>query len=65
MADVPAKYSLVVEQPELYEIEVNGKKISFEGKDYYRDQALRTQDISGTPETGSQRYRVIGKLRGP
>ncbi len=51
--DVPRKYSLVVEQPELYEIVVNGKKINFEGKEYYRDHALRIQDISGTLKQGA------------
>jgi hypothetical protein len=52
VVNVPEKYSLVVEQPELYEISVNGKKINFEGKDYYRDHALRTRDISGTLKQG-------------
>ncbi len=52
VADVPRKYSLVVEQPYLYQILVNGKKINFVGRDYYRDQALRTQDISGTLQQG-------------
>jgi hypothetical protein len=52
VADVPRKYSLVVEQPYLYRILVNGKKINFVGRDYYRDQALRTQDISGTLKEG-------------
>ncbi len=53
VTDVPENYSLVVEQPELYEIVVNGRKINFEGKAYYRDQALRTEDISGTLKKGS------------
>jgi hypothetical protein len=53
VADVPHKYSLVVEQPYLYRILVNGNKINFVGGDYYRDQALRTHDISGTLKKGA------------
>jgi len=50
--DVPSKTSLVVEQPQLYKISVNGSDISFEGKEYYLDHALRIQDISGTLKKG-------------
>lgn len=56
--DVPRKYSLVVEQPYLYQIVVNGKKVHFVGGDYYRDQALRTQDISGTLKKGVNEIRL-------
>lgn len=52
VTDVPLKYSLVAEQPQLYTISVNNKIIRFEGKDYYRDHAFRTQDISGTLKKG-------------
>ena len=41
-----------MEQPQLYKISVNNKEIKFEGKDYYRDHAFRTQDISGTLKQG-------------
>ena len=50
--DIPSKCSLVVEQPQLYSFRVNGKEIKFEGKDYYRDQAFRVQNISGTLKKG-------------
>ena len=50
--DIPVKISLVVEQPELYRISVNGKEINFEGNDYFLNHALRTQDISGTLKQG-------------
>lgn len=52
VASVPLKYSLVVEQPQLYNISINNKIIRFEGKDYYRDHAFRIQDISGTLKQG-------------
>jgi hypothetical protein len=52
VADVPRKYSLVIEQPQLYRILVNGKKINFVGRDYYRNHALRIQSISGTLQQG-------------
>jgi len=63
--DVPEKYSLVVEQPELYEIVVNGKKINFEGKDYYRDHALRIEDISGTLKQGANEIMLYLKYVAP
>ena len=52
VTDVPAKCSLVVEQPQLYNFSINGQKIKFEGKDHYRDQTFRVQDISGTLKQG-------------
>jgi hypothetical protein len=52
VAVVPAKCSLVAEQPELYQFSVNGEKIDFEGAEYYRDHAFRVQDISGTLKEG-------------
>ena len=52
VADVPAKCSLVAEQPNLYRFSVNGKEINFEGAEYYRDHAFRVQDISGTLKEG-------------
>lgn len=52
VADVPTNYSLVVEQPHLYEITVNGKRINFEGNSFYFDHAFRVQDISGTLNDG-------------
>jgi len=51
--DVPARCSLVVEQPQLYSFTINGKEIKFEGKDHYLDQSFRTQDISGTLKQGN------------
>jgi hypothetical protein len=53
VTEVPLKCSLVIEQPELYNITVNGKIIKFESKDYYRDHALNKQDISGTLKQGT------------
>jgi hypothetical protein len=52
ITDIPSKCSLVLEQPQLYNISVNDKEIKFEGKDYYRDHAFRIQDISGTLKQG-------------
>lgn len=51
--DVPEKCSLILEQPKLYTIMVNGKEIKFVGKEYYRDQAFKVQDISGTLKKGT------------
>ncbi|MGV8137323.1 MAG: glycosyl hydrolase [Mangrovibacterium sp.] len=53
VATVPLNCSLVLEQPQLYEIFINGKNVRFEGKESYRDHAFRTQDISGILKTGS------------
>jgi hypothetical protein len=50
--NVPAKCSLVVEQPQLYKIFINGNKINFDGAEFYRDHAFRLQDISGTLKVG-------------
>lgn len=52
VTEVPLKTSLVVEQPQLYKMTVNGKDIHFEGKEYYLDHALKTHDISGTLRKG-------------
>ena len=53
VTDVPAKCSLVVEQPQLYKFSINGKEINFDGSEYYRDHAFRVQDISGTLKQGA------------
>lgn len=53
VTDVPAKCSLVVEQPQLYQFSINGKEISFEGDEYYRDHAFKVQDISGMLKQGT------------
>ncbi len=50
--EVPAQCRLVVEQPELYRITVNGKEIVFNGNDFFLNYALRMQDISGTLKKG-------------
>ena len=50
--DNPVKISLVVEQPQLYRISVNGKEIHYEGAVHYLNHAMRTQDISGTIKQG-------------
>ena len=63
--DVPQKYSLVVEQPQLYRISVNGSEINFEGKDYYRDHALANSGYFRHFEKGCQRNRIIAQLCGP
>ncbi len=52
VTDVPAKCSLVAEQPHLYNFSINGKDINFEGKAHYRDQSLKVQGISGTLKQG-------------
>jgi len=52
VADVPTNYSLVLEQPHLYQILVNGRKVNFVGKEYYHDHALRSQKITGTMKQG-------------
>lgn len=53
VADVPASCSLVVEQPAMYTaITVNGKPVAFKGDAFYRDSALRAQDISGLLKAG-------------
>jgi hypothetical protein len=52
VTDIPLKCSLVAEQPQLYNISVNDKKIKFTGKDYYIDHTFSTQDISGTLKQG-------------
>jgi hypothetical protein len=52
ITDVPARCSLVLEQPELYNISVNNNKISFESKDRYRDQAFRKQEITASLKKG-------------
>ena len=53
IADVPAACNLVVEQPEMYtSITVNGKKVTFDGKDYYTDSTFRTTDINGLLKPG-------------
>ena len=51
--NVPDRCSLVVEQPLLYSFTINGKEINFEGKDYFKDQSFRVQDISGTLKQGN------------
>lgn len=51
--DVPAKCSLVVEQPRMYTISINGRKIDFKGAEFYRDHAFRLQDISGRLKKGN------------
>ncbi len=52
VAHVPTNCSLVVEQPHLYRISINGKEIKFEGNEYYLDHAFRVQNISGTLREG-------------
>jgi len=65
VAVVPTKYSLVVEQPQLYQLSVNGKEINFEGTEYYRDHAFRIQDISGTLKEGSNEILMAVKYVAP
>ena len=53
VTDVPSRCSLVLEQPKLYKITVNGKEINFEGKRFYRDMAFRVENISGKLKQGT------------
>ena len=51
--DLPSRCSLVLEQPKLYSVSVNGRNVKFEGKDFYRDMAFRVEDITSTLKKGS------------
>ena len=53
IADIPSTCSLVLEQPQLYEITINGNEIGFEGTRSYLDHAFRKQSISGLLKIGS------------
>jgi len=52
VTDVPSKCSLVLEQPKLYTVSINGQEVSFTGKEFYRDMAFRVEDISGKLRKG-------------
>jgi hypothetical protein len=65
VADIPENCSLVVEQSHLYNIAVNGKEIRFEGDSYYRDHALRVQDISGTLRRGKNEITLTVNYTAP
>jgi len=53
IADVPAACKLVVEQPEMYtSIAVNGKKVSFDGDEFYTCFTFRSHDINGLLKPG-------------
>lgn len=53
VADVPKNCRLVVEQPEMYaSITVNGTTVAFKDDAFYKDSALRSQDISGLLRPG-------------
>ena len=49
----PDDICLVVEQPDLYEIAVNGRPVAMEDQGYYRDTSFRRIDICGTLRPGT------------
>ncbi|MBI4976921.1 MAG: hypothetical protein HZC28_05530 [Spirochaetes bacterium] len=49
---VPGRCSLVIEQPELYSVSVNGAPVAFSGNEIYRDIAFRKTDITSFMKTG-------------
>ena len=49
---VPGTVALLCETPDIYEITVNGKKISTEDQGWYIDTAFRKLDISGLLQEG-------------
>lgn len=60
IVEVPASCKLVVEQPAMYSsITVNGKRVTFEGREFYRDSAFRAQDISGMLRAGRNEIVLI------
>jgi len=59
VADVPTNCSLVVEQPHLYRISINGREINFENNEYYLDHAFCVQNISGALREGKNEIEMV------
>lgn len=50
--DIPSECSLVLEQPELYDVSINKNNISFDNDSFYIDPSFRTQCITQYLEPG-------------
>ncbi len=63
---IPAVCNMVLEQPEMYSnIEVNGRKVKFDGKAFYRDMAFKSTDISGQLRSGANTVSLFLDYKAP